>query len=157
MKKKIAIFLLAVFLIPNAYAAEGNLLNLRNRIFTDSKNIKESLTGAKDAIIINSLFDSCVITMTQLDAYFSLLGMFNTLKKESSQGQAINYLTGWLNEIKKTNELNIKSLDTIQEPIEAQTKLSIQKLRVYYTDLNKSIENELNKFSILGKTIKTKK
>jgi hypothetical protein len=112
--KKIILFTLILILAGNlaAYALEATLIDLRNEIFKNAEEIKASFNISKDPILINSMWDSCVMSVSQMDAYFSMLGIFNTIKKENLNDTQFNYLIHWLTQIKKTNELNIKSLDS---------------------------------------------
>ena len=108
MKKIISlILLLVVFLTFSAYALETTLFEMRNKIFAESKEIKALLTESKDIVLMSSMWDSCVMALTQLDAYFSMVGIFNTIKKGDISEDSVNYLIGWLSQTKKTNELNI--------------------------------------------------
>ena len=155
MKKIIFIILIfIIFLSFSVYALDTTLLDMRNKIFEESKVIKSLLVDSKDIILMNSMWDSCVMTMTQLDAYFSMIGIFNTIKKEDLKEDAINYLTSWLDGIKKTNELNIKSLDAVSVTLEPKTKAHILKLKDYFGKLNNQINAELDKISLLKKSLK---
>jgi hypothetical protein len=127
---------------------------MRNKISAESKQIKTLLLESKDMVLMNSMWDSCVITMTQLDAYFYMVGIFNTIKKEDLKGDTINYLTNWLNIIKDTNELNIKSLNTAIQILEPKTKVYKERLKSYFSELNKKIDSELVKISLLRKSLK---
>jgi hypothetical protein len=127
---------------------------MRNKIFEESKDLKSLLANSKDIILINSMWDSCIIAMSQLDAYFTMLGIFNTIKEENLKEEVINYLTSWLEGIKKTNELNIKSLDAVSVTLESKTKAHILRLKDYFGKLNDQINAELDKISLLKKSLK---
>lgn len=155
MKKIIFIILISViFLNFSIYALDTTLLDMRNKIFEESQELKSLLVNSKDIVLINSMWDSCIMAMSQLDAYFSMLGIFNTIKKEDLTEDAINYLTTWLDGIKKTNELNIKSLDAVTLILEPETKAHIVKLKDYFGKLNNQIDAELDKISLLKKSLK---
>lgn len=155
MKKIIFIILtFIIFLSFSLYALDTSLLDTRNKIFEESKELKSLLVSSKDVVLINSMWDSCIIAMSQLDAYFSMLGIFNTIKKEDLKEDVINYLTSWLDGIKKTNELNIKSLDAVTFTLEPKTKAYILKLKDYFAKLNNQINTELDKISVLKKSLK---
>lgn len=150
MKKIFSIILaLAVFLSFNALALDITLFDIRNKIFEESKEIKALLPDSKDVVLVSSMWDSCLIAITQLDAYFSMLGIFNTIKKEDLSKDSINYLSDWLNEIKRTDTLNIESLNSVPQPVELDTEVHIERLKDYFTDLNNRIDAELKKLSIL--------
>ena len=156
MRKIIFIVLTLSFFCFSAYALDTKIVGMRNKFFEESKAIKTLLADSKDMILLNSMWDSCIMTMTQLDAYFSMVGIFNTIKKETLTEEAINYITNWLEAIKKTNDLNIKSLNAITNPVEPKTKIHMEKLRGYFNDLNNQINTELNKISIIKKSLKTR-
>ncbi|MFA5147386.1 MAG: hypothetical protein WC515_08420 [Candidatus Omnitrophota bacterium] len=148
---------LTLFSCFNAYAAEGpTLLELRNEIFDESRAIKLLLPNSrKDLIFMNSMWDSCIATMMQIDAYFNMLGIFNTIKKESVTEDAVKYIADWLNTMKTTNTLTIKNLDAMSsKQIENNTRLHVQRMTEFYTGLNKRIDTELKGVLALKATAK---
>ncbi|MBI3602071.1 MAG: hypothetical protein HY209_04185 [Candidatus Omnitrophica bacterium] len=152
MKKIILLTLAsAIFTSGIVFAAENKLMDIRNKVLVESQEIKALLIKTKDVILVNSMWDSCVMAISQLDAYFSQLGIFNTIRKEEVTDTAINFLVNWLKEIKKTNDLNIESLSSVTQNIEAKTKLSLEKLKGYYADLNGQIDEEFAKLAALRK------
>jgi hypothetical protein len=154
MKKRIFITLvLVVLLCFNAYAQTATFVNMRNELFQESKTMKALLTGSKDVYLLSSMWDACVLTMTQIDAYFSMLGIFNTIKEKDLSEPPIDYLSGWLSAIKQSNELNIKSLNS-SVPIEENTKVHMDKLKASFTRMNASIDNEIGRLSLLKKSLK---
>jgi len=156
--KKIVVGVLICFIlfVPCAYAADNPLVGMRNKIFEEAKQIKSSLVQTQDIVLVNSMWDSCIMTVSQLDAYFSLVGIFNTIKKDNITESAINYLVDWLKQIKMTAELNIKSLNAITNPLEAKTKAQMDTLKRNFSDLNSRIDTELGKHSILLRSLKVK-
>lgn len=157
MKKvSVIIIVLLIFCVSYAHAFSNPLVGMRNKIFEEAKQIKSSLTQTQDIVLVNSMWDSCIMTVSQLDAYFSLVGIFNTIKKDNITESAINYLVDWLKQIKKTAELNIKSLDAIINPLEAKTKAQMDTLKQNFSDLNSRIDTELGKHSILLRSLKVK-
>lgn len=158
MKKTVLVLLmLLILLIPSVYAFESALVNIRNKIFTESQEIKTLLTETKDVILVNSIWDSCIMAVSQLDAYFSLVGIFNTIKKAEVTEQAIKYLTNWLKEIKNTNGANIKSLESMTITLNAKTKLHVERLKEYFKTVNNQIDADLAKISLLVKSLGIKK
>lgn len=150
-------FIVAALLILSAassYAFESKLLSVYNQFFEESKNIKALLSGTQDILMMNSLWDSCVITMTQLEGYFFMLSIFNTINEGQPQEPSLNYLSDWLNKIKKTDDLSIKSLDSFQPPADQNTQLHMSTLKVYYKKLNGEIDKEIENLSILKKSLK---
>jgi len=160
MHKRAFIALGVIFLILffsfSAYAFDTALLDMRNKIFEQSKEIKSLIVNSKDVVLINNMWDSCIMTMTQIDAYFYMIGIFNTIKKEELSDASVNYLISWLNEIKKTNELNIISLNTATQINEVNTRVYVVKLKNYFGELNNKIDAELNKVNLLKRSLTTK-
>ncbi len=155
MKKKILILLiLLLFFSVSSYALENGLFEMRNKISTESKQIKALLLKSKDMVLISSMWDSCIMTMTQLDAYFYMVGIFNTVKIEDSQEDVTNYLTNWLKIIKDTSQLNIKSLNAVTQTLEPKTKVYKERLKKVFTELDKVIDVELGRVSLLKRAAK---
>jgi len=96
------------------------------------------------------------MTMSQLDAYFSMLGIYNAVTNEDAAREAADYIYRWLNEIKRINELNIKSLKSVLQLNEPNINTHMDRLRIYYTDLNSRIDIERKKISILSSVKKPK-
>lgn len=152
-----AVLILAVFLSFNAYALETRLLSMRNKVFDEAKQIKPLMANSKDVVLINSLLDSCMMTVNQLDAYFSMIGIFNTIKPQEITQDAIDYLISWLNGIKEGNELNIKSLNSLSGVNEQLTQTHVDKLKGYFAELNKNIDSDVGKLLQLKKAAKPRK
>jgi hypothetical protein len=152
MRKTIFIMLVLVFACAlRAYSQESTLMTMRNKIFEESKSIKTLLVDSKDFVLLNTLWDSCIVSITQLDAYFYMIGMYNTIKKEKLAKPALDYLIRWLGELKKTNDLNLRSLKTLTKKLDAKTKAHIDTIKTYFSDLNVEVIGELNKLSELKK------
>lgn len=138
-----------------AYAVDSKLLQLRGRIFEGSQEIKALITPAsKDAAVLTSLFDSCIVAVNQVDAYFSMLGLFEAVRKEDRTATTIDFLGNWLSQIKRTNDLNLKFLGSAPAAVEESTKAQIEKLRGYFSELNSWVEKEQVKLSVLRKALK---
>jgi hypothetical protein len=154
MKKTMVMILaLVAGLSFNAHAQATGLMDIRDKVLKESQEIKALFSDTKDVILVSSMVDSCILTVSQLDAYFSQLGIFNTIKKDDVTPAAINFLEQWLNGIKNTNDLNIKSLNAVTQNIQAKTKLHLERLTGYFTDLNMQIDQELAKLAALKKTL----
>lgn len=152
-KTMMMIFALVAGLSFNAYAQATGLMDVRNKVLKESQEIKALFLDTKDVILVSSMVDSCILTTSQLDAYFSQLGIFNTIKKDDVTPAAINFLEQWLNGIKNTNDLNTKSLNAVTQNIQAKTKLHLERLTGYFTDLNTQIDQELAKLAALKNTL----
>lgn len=158
MKKIIFVFLvLSIFLNFSVYAADNALFTMRGEIFEESKRIKAVLADSKDVILASSMWDSCVILLTQLDAYFSMLGIFNAIKDKDLTAGPINYIYSWLKGIKETNDLNIKSLNEVAQVNDDRTKPQMEKLKAYFKGTNDHINAELKKFDTLRKSFGVQK
>ncbi|MCX5702234.1 MAG: hypothetical protein NTW64_04575 [Candidatus Omnitrophica bacterium] len=154
MRRLFFIVLALVFILNfSAYCLDTKLFDMRNKIFEESKKIKLLVGTSQDLVLINSMWDSCIMCMSQLDAYFSMLGVFNTIKKENLTEVAVDYLTNWLTEIKNTNELNIKSLDSVIVTMDPNTKPRMEKLKGYFKEVNNQINSELNKISSIKQSL----
>lgn len=151
--KKTLLIVLALVAGPgfnaHAQATATGLMEVRNKVLKESQEVKALLPDTKDVILVSSLVDSCILTISQLDAYFSQLGIFNTIKKDDVTPVAVNFLEQWLNNIKSTNDLNIKSLNAVTQNIQAKTKLHLERLTGYFADLNTQIEQELAQLAAL--------
>lgn len=156
--KRIAFVVLVLFMLSTvaSYAFESKLLSVYNQIFDESKRIKALLPDTKDILLMNSLWDSCLVTITQIEAYFFMLSIFNTIKKEEMQEPSVDYLVDWLNKTKSANELSIKSLDAFTQPADPNTQLHMAALKVYYKKLNSDIDEEIKKLSVLKKSVQAK-
>lgn len=158
MKKLVMLMILSVvvFSVFSAYALDTGLFDVYNEILEESKRIKTLLETSQDIILVNSMWDSCIMTMTELEAYFNLLRIFNKIKQENLDEETVGYLGDWLNKTKKTNELNIKSLNAISRPLDPNTEVHIAALKVYLKKLNKQIDAELEKISTIKNSLKTR-
>ena len=157
--KKIPVIVIALllFFCSAAHALETALLDMHDEIAEESKKIRALLNETKDIVLISSMWDSCILTMTQLEAYFSMLGIFNAVNPQEVDKGATNYLILWLNKIKSTNDLNRKSLGSIEKKMTKGTELHIAVLKVYYKKLNDKIDLELEKISLIEESLKIKK
>ncbi|MCX5703350.1 MAG: hypothetical protein NT066_02495 [Candidatus Omnitrophica bacterium] len=157
MKKPIMLILVLSFLINvNSYASKSPLLDMRSRFLEDSNSIKLLLKNSKDVILLSTLWDSCFMTMTQLDAYFSMVGIFESVKKGNITDATVGYLLSWLEDIKKTSVMNISSLNSAAGVVEAATKIVVEGMKGNFSDLNKVVDVEINKLLKLREGLKTK-
>ena len=152
------ITILIVLLYSNAYAMDNNqLLDMRNKFFDESKDIKALLIGSKNAVLLNNMWDACIVTMTQLDAYFFMMGIFDAINKDKWNEEAVTYLELWLTKIKSTDEVNLKSLKSFPPDLEAGVIRHAQKMEGYFTDLNGMIDESLSTISKLKVSVKQNK
>ena len=157
MKKTIFVLLaLGLLFSFNVYAMENSFVDIRSKIFEEANEIKAHLATSKDALLLSSMWDSCLMAMRELDAYFQMLGIFNTIKEKDISEEAVVFLSKWLSEIKAGSELNIKILDETAYPTEAQSATSIARIKNVFGELNRIIVVELDKISLLRKSIQIK-
>jgi len=158
MKKIIAVTLVLILsLSVNAHALDTFLLEMRDKFFEESKEIKSLFAESQDIIVLNNMWDSCIVTMNQLGAYFFMIGIFNTIKAEDMTQEAIDYLKGWLDEVNKANTKNIAKLNSFAQKVDARTVLHVEKLKLLYIDLNNVIDAELKNISLIESAFKLRK
>jgi len=158
MNKKLILFFIIFCITLSAYTQKiAPLLEMRNRFFEESNNIKSLLSTSKDPGIIINLWNSCMTTVLQLNAYFYMLNIFDSVKSGTLNDDPTMYLSMWLKEIKNVNQLNIKNLEnSIKNITDSNTKTYIDRLKVYYLELNKKIDEELVKLGALKQTLPIK-
>lgn len=159
MKKILYLIIIMVILLhSNAYAMDNNqLLDMRNKFFDESKDIKALLKSSKNVVLLNNMWDACIVTMTQLDAYFFMMGIFDAVNKDKWNEEAVTYLELWLTKIKSTDDVNLKSLKAFPPDLEAGLLRHAQKLEGYFTDLNDMIDENLSTISQLKASVKQNK
>jgi hypothetical protein len=156
--KKIILLVLSLLLAWNfsAYALDTTLLDVRNEIFKNGQDLKEFFATSRDPLLLNSLWDSSVTVVSQLDAYFSMLGIFNAVKNENLNDEAFSYLIAWLNRIKESADLNIQSLDGIKTTTDARSKMFVSKFKASFNNLRDGVPKELQVVYKLKDAVKKK-
>ena len=150
--KKIAMVMAAVFMTAGfAYGEDNAVLAAREKFLAESTAVKGIMQASKDAVLVNSMYDACVLTVTQLDAYFYMAGVYKSIPEGAPTVAAIDYLTQWLASIKKANTVSIASLDAITYDVSPETAAHIKTLKGLYADLNAKIDGEIDKLGILAK------
>jgi hypothetical protein len=147
------VFVLCLFWGGVCSALDNPLVSMRTRFIQESNNIKLMLKNSRDVVLLTSLWDSCFIAASQLDAYFSLIGIFETIKPEDRTEAAINYLLNWLNDIKQTNASNIRSLNSVQAALDKTTNVIVRRMKINIYDLDKIIDTEINRLTVLKESI----
>ncbi len=153
MRKVILILCVAVFLSTGLHAAESALPDIRNKIHEESKEIRGLMKTTKDPVFISSMWDSCLVATTQLDAYFSMLRIYNTIDNKALSKDAVDVLTGWLATIRQTDDLNIKTLSDISQAVDRDTQARMTKLKGLFEELNREIESEETKLSVIKESL----
>ena len=138
----------------NAWAMDFEIFNMRNKIFDESKEIKALIKSSTDVVLLTVMFDSCFVTMSQLDSYFVMLAIYDTIPPDAVSPQALDALIGWLNEIKKMDNLSVSALGNLTIPVDQATRPHVDRLIGYFTDLNTIANDQLRKMDTLKKTLK---
>ena len=155
MKRIILIVLILNILCFNCFAVDFAIFDLRNKIFDESKGIKALIAESESPILISTVWDSCTLIISEIDAYFSMLAIFNSVKKEAQTKTAAEYLIDWLRGVKRTNELNIKNIRNIDlEAISPEERRYIKKLRDIFVQLEDVIGEEISKVTIVRASLK---
>jgi hypothetical protein len=155
MKKAIiALVALAVFMSGGAFALQNSFMDMRGELFEESKKIKELLGKSKDTIALSSMWDTCLITISQIDAYFNMLALFNSVPEKYLTQESAGCLTKWMEEIRKTNDMNIKLLAETSSIVDEATKSRMQIMKDYFMRLNARIVSEIDNINAIKATLK---
>ncbi|MFH1753590.1 MAG: hypothetical protein ABH875_05350 [Candidatus Omnitrophota bacterium] len=150
----LTVLLVSIFLIQPVFALETTLRDIRSEIYAESVEVKALMGDTRDPILISSIYDSCLITITQLDAYFHMLTIFNTIERKAMKDEAVDGLASWLGAVKEMNDLNIKSLSNTSQALSDKTNAYMEKLTKFYGKLNDKIDAELKKIDTIKKSLK---
>ena len=145
----LAVAAVMIFTQTACAAVEFKVFDMRNRLFEESKEIKSLIAKSKDSVVLTGMFDSCMLSMAQLDAYFSMLGIFYSVKDKEGTLTALNFLLNWINEIIRTNDIIIGSFVSSQIAVEKKTQEHLAKLQNYYAQLNTLLNGELKKITAI--------
>lgn len=157
MKKIIVITLvLSLCFGLNAYALDTMLLDMREKLAEESQEINLLMKDSSDIIVLNSLWNTCFVTISQLSAYFFMVGIFNTVKEDDASKEAVAYLERWLGEIKNTNKATISKMETLKASVDGRTIVHIERLKILYIDINNTIDAELKKISLITKAMEVR-
>lgn len=158
MKKVVILVLCMVFSFSVSLGAfDTRLLDVRNKLFDESKRLQLLVQKSKNPLLVSGVWDSCVVTTTQLDAYFHMLGIFNTITAEETSHSAIDFLTSWLATVRKINSANIKNVDTILSLAEEDARVHLKIVRDYYSELDSLLGAELDKVSTIKKSLRLRR
>ena len=157
--KKIIFGILAlamvVFLNFEACALDSaSFFRMRTQLYNESQDLKALIANSPDAAVINGIWGTCLITISQLDAYVCMIGVFNSVKGKDSEAEAVNYLSTWLSGMKSTSDLNIKAITDIPFKVQPKTKVYLEKLKGYLVELNKMVDMEIGNVASLSKAMK---
>lgn len=153
MKKNIFIAVLMCFAACANAQENGTFKKFRAELFQESKQIKALMATTKDPVMVSSMLDSCIMSINQVDAYFIMLGIVNTVKKEALTEEITNFLLNWLDMTKKNNILNLKALTGAPKNLEPRTQVYVEKLIEYYKNMDQLIEEEINKVNVIKQSV----
>jgi chlorite dismutase len=155
MKKAIVMTLfLIAFMSYSIYALDTALREKRDEVYAELAEVKALMRNTQDPVLISSIYDSCLITVSQLDAYFHMLTIFNTIERKNLRKEAVDSLADWLGSVKNMNILNIKSLSDTSQALSKETKTHMERLSKTYNALNEKIDAELKKVDSIKKSLK---
>lgn len=140
-----------------AHAADFRIFELRNKIFSESKELKELLPSSKDQLVVLSLLDSCLILTSQIDAYFVMMSLFNNIRKEDLDKEAVGSLVNWLNQMKDSADITIRSLNNIGVPIDRSTGAHVAKLKDFSATMRGLVQSDLNTMNRLMGSVRNKR
>ncbi len=139
-----------LFAAAASYAAGNTFMEIRNKFFAESKEIKSIFTVNKDIVLIASMWDTCMVVISQLDAYFYMAEIYNTIIPTQVTKVAVDSLIGWLKEIKKTNSLSLSLLNDPNVQVEPATMIRMESLKRLLLDLDARVDNELARLGTLS-------
>ncbi|MFH1478833.1 MAG: hypothetical protein ABIG92_03550 [Candidatus Omnitrophota bacterium] len=149
MKKIFIIMLVFSFIFGSiSYGETIKIFEARNKIFNESNKIRSGLKDSKNILLMTSMWDTCLVAVKQVDAYFYMIRIFDTIDPKNIKEEAVISLENWLNNIKKTDIVNIDSLNGLmknEEALEAKAALYMTNLKEYFVELNKEIDMEIER------------
>jgi hypothetical protein len=157
MKK---IFLLTLgFILVTALAAqalETTLIDTRNEILQNAQEMKNFFTATRDPVLLNNMWDSSVMAVSQLDAYFTMLAIFNTINKDAVSEGAAGYLVKWLKQVKDYSVMEVKSLEAVKKTGDARSKVLMLKTKTIFNNLIARVDKELQTVGQYQEALKKK-
>ena len=111
------------------------------------------LADSQDPVMIISLWDTCVVTVTKINAYFYMLGIFEAVKEAEQSSRAVDYLLIWLNETRRTNKTAIDQLAQPAQVTEEATDMYRAKISEYLSQLDTQLEKEIRKVTVLKQSL----
>jgi len=155
--KLLCVAMAVALMAGNVYAADMKLMEMRDRVYDESTQMKPLLANSQDVVLLGSMWDACLMAMMQLDAYFYMVGIFNEVNEEAAKAQTIDYLIKWLTQMKAANDVNIGNLSTVGMPVQAKTQVHIDRLKNLFFDINKVLDVEIRDLNFLKSRVPKKK
>ncbi len=145
------LFLLVFFITffaSASYAQVSEFGVVRRNLVDKSQTFREYLGQTQDVVITSSMWDSCVLAVSQIDAYYAMVGIIQAAEAVENK-EAAFYLIDWLERIKRTNVANLRSLSNTGQAAEEKTVEYMKKLYRYFSEFNEYVEQELKKIKEL--------
>jgi len=154
MRKTITVFMVVfVWMAANAGRAQEIPFSAeRSWFLEETQNLKKIMPRSRDAILINDLWYSCLMTITQIDAYYMMMAIYDTIPKDKVTEDAAGFIISWLTSIRNINDLNIKTLNAMDDPVDLKTTKHVDQMKVGYEKLNGLIEVEIDKLTVVKYT-----
>ena len=154
MRKLLSVALVAIlFFASNVRAEPTKLFELNKKMYQEYQALQEFLPKTKDVALGYTMWDSSIITIIQLNAYFSMVGIIDSIGRGVIKEKSVEYLVIWLNDIKRKNEINLRSIAMVK-PTEEETSAHAKKLGGYFMELNVQVDNELKRLGLLKNAIR---
>jgi 2C-methyl-D-erythritol 2,4-cyclodiphosphate synthase len=154
MKKIILMTVCALCVHAQVFAFDTRLLNARNKIFEQAKELQALLSSTEDPVAVVSLWDTCIMTATQLNAYFYLVGMYESVSEPTAD--SVTYLKSWLQEVRRTAQLNIRNLSSTVSITQPATREHLSRVKASLAELSLLLERELDKVARLEKAAQSR-
>lgn len=130
---------------------------LRASLFDAAQKAKVLMAkNTPDYLMLMSLFDSGILATTSLDGYFHVLGVFESFPGAGTNTAAIDFLSSWLSQMKRTNDLALNNLRLFPEPIAATSKEQLELVRGVFTEYGLFIDAEMRKIEALKAKAKSR-
>ena len=135
-----------------SHAGQSKLMGFKEDVQGELVQIKALMTK-KDPVLVSSMYDSCLIAMNQIDAYISMITIFNTIDEKAVKEEAVNPLIIWLGSMKKMNTINSNTLRDTSKARSPETKARMEKVKALFEKLNKEIDIETAKWEVIRKSL----
>ena len=148
MRKILITIFLLILILSNTYPQVQDFTQLKNQLMREASALRSHLATTKDIVFVSSMWDSCLIAINQIDAYFFMIGIINA-RKATMNEEAIGYLFSWLERMEKLNNTNLRSLADQTKVIESGTIRHMKKLEEIFRDFNLYIGKEKKRVGTL--------
>lgn len=136
-----------------AQAADNGLLEVRDALFEESKKMNLVLPDSADPVMIISLWDTCVVAVTRINAYFYMLGILESSAEQKWSAESVDYLLIWLNETRRTIMVAMRQLGEPAQLNEAATDAHRGRIAGYLVQLDSQLEREIGRVGLLKESL----